>query len=346
MNKLFFIVILSVVLVGIITYYLLPDSSVNITYTDTSISSTAKIEGERNWQVVTWEEDHELRQTGNDSLFNPVLLESNGDHIYVGDWGDMKIKVLSENGLYLHSMGNRGRGPGEFQRIMDIDFFHDSIFISDPEKYEVIIYSKSGEYSHSFKIEYPSYRLAASENRLYTLAVQDSLFGMYDMAGNPTGKFGKILDNPVMNQLSLSGRIEFLKQLDLFLYIPRFASYLYYYTDSGNLNKIVETLDGIPFANADRQISGNQVRIRAPTRDVEINDHMVDGDKLYLLGYFTKGDRLSNHEYFIDVYNFSGDQYYHSFKIPVPAHQFSKIDNVYYFIDLTDQSLSGFIKKE
>lgn len=340
--------LLVITLVGILiitVYYHLSDSIKNLKYVDTPVFSTESIERERKWLKIVWEEDLDLQQAGNDSLFNPVLLESNGDRIYVGDWGDMKIKILSNKGLYVNSIGNRGRGPGEFQRIMDIDFSHDSIFISDPEKNEIIIYSKTGEYSHSIKIEYPSYRLAASESTLYTLAIQDSLFGMYDIDGNLRGKFGKILDDPVMNRLSLSGRIEFIDQLGLFLYVPRFASYLYYYSYSGSLEKIIESIDRIPFANADHQVTGNQMKIRPPNREVEIRDQLVEGDKLYLLGFFKNGDSPLSHEYFIDVYAANGDEYFHSFRIPTPSYQFTKIGNVYYFIDLTDQSLSGF-KKE
>lgn len=335
--------ILSIVIVAGI--FFLPESNENIRYKDVPVKAASKIEGERIWNEVIWEENDDFSLISNDSLYNPVLLTSSKDRLYVGDWADMSIKALSGDGSYLHAMGSHGRGPGEFQRIMDIGFFQNLILISDPEKHEVIIYSDSGEYSHSYKIEYASNRIAVSENGFYTLAIQDSLFGIYDFEGDSVSKFGRILDDPIINQLSLSGRIAFIDQLDMFLYIPRFASYLYYYNHIGQIEKVIETLDGLPFSGTDQKLYGNRVRIQAPQKDIEIMDYVIEEDKLYLLGRLMNGGSPLENDHFIDVYDISGDKYFHSFKIPVPAHQFSKIEETFYFIDLTDQSLVSFRKK-
>lgn len=313
-----------------------------IKYSDVTIQSHVKIDGERNWHEAEWERNETFTRTSNESLISPVLLTSHDELIYVGDWGEMDIKVFNKEGENTVTLGRRGRGPGEFQRIMDIDFYHDSMFISDPEKHEVIIYSKNGDHSYSFRIDHSSNRLAVSDENIYTLAIQDSLFERYDHEGNTNLKFGKILDKPILNQLNIAGRIEFISEMDLFLYIPRFASYLFYYTADGKLNKIVETLDGIPFSESTQELAGERIQIRTPDTEVEIVDYYIDDENLYLLGWIMQnGDSLDNVN-FIDVYSLHGDKYLHSFKTPVLADQFTIIENTVYFIDLTDQSLVAF----
>lgn len=311
-----------------------------------SLPVNIRIDDDRVWRQTDWiQYDLDYSDTSVDIL-NPVLLTNYKDKIYLGDWGDMSVKVFTKTGDLLQTVGSRGRGPGEFQRIMDMAFFQDYIFISDPEKHEIILYSTDGELINSFSLDYSSFRLAASENNLYTLALQDSLFTIYNHEGDHKGEFGRILDDPIMNQLSLTGRIDFIDQLDLFLYIPRFASYLYYYTSSGRLYKTVQTLDGIPFAEAKHShMANNQVRVESPDSDVEIMDYWINDSRLYLLGRLMTGGAPWEHEYFIDIYHITGDQYEYSYKLPVPATQFTVIGENYYFIDLTDQSLVSY-KKE
>ncbi|NBC66873.1 MAG: 6-bladed beta-propeller [Bacteroidetes bacterium] len=311
-------------------------------YSDVNINTLVNIDSQREWRQVVWEKNEEFSQKSNDSLFNPVLLTSHNEVIYVGDWGGMNIKIFNKEGENTGIMGRRGRGPGEFQRIMDIDFIRDSLFISDPEKQEVIIYSKNGGYSYSLSIDHSSYRVAVSDTSIYTLAIQDSLFEIYNFEGSNNVKFGKILDNPILNQLSLSGRIEYISELDAFLYIPRFASYLFYYSADGTLEKIVETLDGIPFSESQGELAGERVQIRKPDKEVEIMDSFIGDEYLYLLGRIMKNGNPVNNDHFMDVYSIRGDEYFYSYKLPVPATQFTKIDETVYFIDLTDQSLVAF----
>lgn len=297
------------------------------------------IDGDRKWRQADWNQN-DLDYSAD--IFNPVLLTSYKDKIYLGDWGDMSVKILSADGQLLKAIGEQGRGPGEFQRIMDINFNDELIFISDPEKHEVIIYSIEGDYSHSFKLEYPSYRSAISDHHVFTLALQDSLFGIYTHEGIQVGKFGKIMDDPIMNRISLSGRIHYIESNDLMLFIPRMASFLYYYSDLGNLYQITKTLDKIPFTPANRETSGTQIRIRPPDQEVQIMDFFLKEEQLYLLGRFMKGGSSLDDEYFIDVYHIQGEEYFYSFHLPVPAHQFTIVDDKFFFIDLTDQSLVSY----
>jgi len=342
MDKKAAILIILLLLAGVIAVFVFFFGEDEKSYKDVQINTLTRINSERGWKEVTWDKLEERTQTSNDSLINPVLLTSHDDLIYVGDWGEMNVKIFNDKGENTDLLGKRGRGPGEFQRIMDIDFFRDTLYISDPEKQEVISYLKNGEYSHSFRIDHSSYRLAVAENGIYTLAIQDSLFEMYDFNGNVISNFGKILDNPILNQLAMSGRITYVSELDSFLYIPRFASYLFYYTAEGQLQKIVETLDGIPFSESEGELAGERVQIRTPEKEVEIMDFLIENQYLYLLGRIMKNGSPLENDHFIDVYSLNGDEYYHTYKVPVPATQFTKTGDTFYFIDLTDQSLVAF----
>ncbi len=66
-----------------------------------------------------------------------LAVDRNGN-IYLADQSQTKIHVVSPEGRYLESIGQRGRGPGEFVRsIKSISIYDDTLYVveSDPARF-------------------------------------------------------------------------------------------------------------------------------------------------------------------------------------------------------------------
>ena len=50
------------------------------------------------------------------------ILVDQDDNIYISESRDAVIKVFDKEGNYLQTIGQKGQGPGEFQRIFDTDY--------------------------------------------------------------------------------------------------------------------------------------------------------------------------------------------------------------------------------
>jgi len=53
-----------------------------------------------------------------------TLAVDDEERIYVSDWKETHIKVFNKDGVYLMTIGRKGQGPGEFERISGMQFTH------------------------------------------------------------------------------------------------------------------------------------------------------------------------------------------------------------------------------
>ncbi|NOT09565.1 MAG: hypothetical protein HOP28_15345 [Gemmatimonadales bacterium] len=67
--------------------------------------------------------------------------------IVVGDGKSLELRLFSSAGKVIGASGRRGGGPGEFQRIEQIQrCAGDSLFVFDPALFRMSVFSPSGEY--------------------------------------------------------------------------------------------------------------------------------------------------------------------------------------------------------
>jgi len=59
-----------------------------------------------------------------------IAVDSRGN-IYLQDWKEARIHILSSAGRYLQSLGQRGNGPGEFQAIFGIYIYNNILYVLD-----------------------------------------------------------------------------------------------------------------------------------------------------------------------------------------------------------------------
>jgi hypothetical protein len=82
---------------------------------------------------------------GPDALTTPgvVAVGPDGD-LYVVQSSDQQIRVYGQDGELLRSLGGRGGGPGEFERIATFGFLGDTFYVSDARLRRMTFMSLSG----------------------------------------------------------------------------------------------------------------------------------------------------------------------------------------------------------
>ncbi len=69
------------------------------------------------------------------------------ERIYISDWKESHIKVYNQSGEYLRTIGRRGQGPGEFQRITRIQILkQNELFVFDGNSRRLSFFSLDGRF--------------------------------------------------------------------------------------------------------------------------------------------------------------------------------------------------------
>ena len=122
---------------------------------------------DRVWVNIKLRELFTLPTDSDILLLNPdgVKVDLGGD-IYLADFGTMQVLRFGPDGQYLNSYGTGiGQGPGELMNISDFVITNDSIVqILDPSARRVSYFGKDGTFLHSRRTDFPSVRMAATEN--------------------------------------------------------------------------------------------------------------------------------------------------------------------------------------
>ncbi len=69
-----------------------------------------------------------------------IVVGKNGK-IYVGDQGLHRIEIFSKSGDLIDTLGRKGKGPGEFEWIADLQVKDDTLFVYDSNMFRLSLYS-------------------------------------------------------------------------------------------------------------------------------------------------------------------------------------------------------------
>jgi hypothetical protein len=131
-------------------------------------------------KTVTFEE--ELSIGGEDEQGNVILYQASDftvdghENIYISDAKEIGIKVFDPHGKYLHSIGGKGQGPGEFQWIMDFSFLPDErLLVMDFRSLRTSIFDSSGKFLESHQWIQNLYldQILLTTNQSFILAIAD-----------------------------------------------------------------------------------------------------------------------------------------------------------------------------
>jgi hypothetical protein len=123
---------------------------------------------------------------------------------YIANRRDFNIKVFDKEGNYLHTIGKKGEGPGEFQYVGYITFLLDGrLLVMDQRAQRTSLFESSGEFisSHQWKKRYS--QLVLTTNASYfvqelvreegadPLAERRLVIDEIDLDGNEINSFGE-----------------------------------------------------------------------------------------------------------------------------------------------------------
>jgi hypothetical protein len=160
-------------------------------------------------KTVKFEE--ELSIGGEDEQGNVILYQASDftvdahENIYISDAKEIGIKVFDPYGKYLHSIGRKGQGPGEFQWIMAFSFLPDGrLLVMDFRSLRTSIFESSGQFleSHQWIQNLYLNQILLTTNQSFILSVED--FGgptqerkiavnEYDFKSNSVRPFGEFV---------------------------------------------------------------------------------------------------------------------------------------------------------
>jgi hypothetical protein len=101
------------------------------------------------------------------------------DRLYIqigAEMGQVGLLVFNSDGSFEKRLGRYGRGPGEFERIQEIQIYEDRLFVY--ENFEVHVFNLSDlSFSHSFVIRMENLE---SDSELRGLQPEDNFFALSD----------------------------------------------------------------------------------------------------------------------------------------------------------------------
>ncbi|MCJ7578902.1 MAG: 6-bladed beta-propeller [Candidatus Aminicenantes bacterium] len=135
-------------------------------------------------------------------LFNPRLsLVDDNENIYISETQDQVIKIFDSDGEYIKTLGAKGNGPGEFQRIWNIGATKDGELVAlDSSARRTSFFDSSGQFLNSFnwKVDYFNYILVKSSSyivgeRAYPGIRENAYYYVkeFDFDGNEVRSYGE-----------------------------------------------------------------------------------------------------------------------------------------------------------
>ena len=155
--------------------------------------------------TVTFVEDLSISGEDNDGniiLFNPRLsLVDDDENIYITDYQDQDIKIFDPSGKLTKTIGAKGNGPGEFQRIWNLAATKDGKLVSlDSSARRTSFFDSSGNFLNSFKwkVDYFNFILIKSSSyivgeRAYPGIRENAYYYVkeFDFDGNEVRSYGE-----------------------------------------------------------------------------------------------------------------------------------------------------------
>lgn len=183
------------------------------------------------------------------SIGRLALLRILGDQLFVLDGAHWNVKRYALNGELEAVYGNgRGQGPGEFQSPTSFSVTgKEAVWIADPNAQEVSRFRyDDGTFVESFHPEFSALRVGAvDEDRLaLQMFARPKLFALVDEKGEVQKRFGEISNGA--HGMSFDGSL-FPRPSGGFVWVPTYASYLFFYDENADLDRRMELIDGHSF---------------------------------------------------------------------------------------------------
>lgn len=185
------------------------------------------------------------------SLGNAADLKIYNDRLFVWDADPMSVKRYALNGKWEVTYGNgQGQGPGQLQHLFSFAVRSaEEVWIVDSRVGDLTRFRYDGTLMENIRTESKPARVAVvGEDRLALLRFrQPKLFALLNANGEVLKRFGKVIDEPQDRYTRILGGQLFPDPSGGFVWAPQHASYLYFYSEDGILERRIELIDRHPF---------------------------------------------------------------------------------------------------
>ncbi len=123
-------------------------------------------------KTVTFVEELSLggeNQEGEIILYEPLwFIADDNNNIYISELQDQVIKVFNSDGKYIKTIGAKGSGPGEFQRVESMVFTKDGkLVVTDGGTRRTSFFDSEGQFLKSFQWRMGHYRFILIKSSSY-----------------------------------------------------------------------------------------------------------------------------------------------------------------------------------
>lgn len=216
------------------------------------------------------------------SLGEAVFHKMYNDRLFVWDGPSMKIKRYSLNGELEATYGNgQGQAPGQFQHISSFaPHGTEEVWIVDDQVQDITRFRYDGTLVDHFRTDFRPYRMTvASKDRFVVQQMlEPKLFALFNAEGEVLKRFGTVLDMPEQSYFQMLEGQLFPNRDEGFIWAPLYASYLYFYSADGTLERRIELIDGHSFPVEEMQPNPLQSDAEHPpqrTRAVSLTDDEI-----------------------------------------------------------------------
>jgi len=291
-----------------------------------------------------------LNQSLSDSLLNTMILKQFNDTLYVVDYADMKIKRFTKNGHFVDNFGkNIGRGPEDFLQILDFTISHNKLYAIDANTFLVkVLDLKKEQLFNSIKVEtHISRVITIKEKKIFLNVMSPDIFKVYGSKNSFSFSFGDITNGEITNTLSFGGNLIPSKNQKEFIYVPRNASYLFFFNEEGKNVKTTRTIDRLEFPKSTQTSTG----VKAPSHDIIAKSVTYDSSYNYIQYTRRPIENHSNilfqdYHSFIDIYSRDGEQYFKTLMLPERSEGVTVIGDTLYTINNSNRNIEAFLLPE
>ncbi len=283
---------------------------------------------QRIWKNYSFDSNNLVTSISGFGLAGTIQVEDSS--IYVFDYGLMKLKRYSIGGHLQATIGNGvGRGPGELLGPVDFQIQDQKVWILDAQALTIEEFTVNGRYIDQINIRGQSMGMAfIDDNIVIEVAGSSNLFLEIAKNGKKVNSFGSFLKNQIENTMSTQGKLLEISSSN-FIYVPRLASYIFYFNRSGSIYEINQIIDHQAFQSSIiRSIEGGGM-IRPPRSNVINNSISVYDGIIYVQTMVKKrGVKLKHHSLiqnlpayneYVDRYRVDDGKYLSSTRIPFPV---------------------------
>jgi len=254
------------------------------------------------------------------SIGNVEIVRLFNDRLFVYDLASMNVKRYSLGGELEVTYGKPGRSPapGNFVNIFSFWGHEDrGVWVLDSNTQRISHFACDGTFQNSFNLSVRGSRIAVPDGERILLQTigQSQLFVLMNEEGEVLRRFGHVTEESQRPPPMAMDGHWFFNPGGGAIWAPRNASYLFFYSDDGDLERRMELIDGHPFPKgADRT-----ERVQSPddfeppqrTKNVSVVD-----ESIFVTTYSEDVRGEGGSGFMLDRYDRESGQYVESAELP------------------------------